>query len=58
MSEDYITRRLAELQQQPVDDAAAVVRGVFGAEGSLQSDVDQIKDLAQMRKDKLLHAEN
>jgi len=58
MSEDYITRRLAELQQQLVDDAAAVVRGVFGAEGSLQSDVDQIKDLAQMRKDKLLHAEN
>ncbi len=58
MAEDYITKRLAELQKQLVDDAAAVVRGVFGAEGSLQSDVQQIKDLAQMRKEKLLREDD
>ena len=53
-SQEAIEKRLSELQSQLVQDADSVVRGVFGAEGSLDSDVQQIKDLAQARKDILL----
>jgi len=53
-SNEAVEKRLSELQSQLVQDADAVVRGVFGAEGSLDSDVQQIKDLAQSRKDLLL----
>ena len=56
--DDYIPKRLVELQAQLVHDAEMVVEGVFGAEGALQSDVDQIKKLAQMRKDKLLREDH
>ena len=53
-SQDAINKRLGELQGQLVRDAECVVAGVFGAEGALDSDVQQIKDLAQARKDLLL----
>ena len=53
-SQEAISKRLGELQQQLVRDAEMVVNDVFGAEGALDSDVAQIKQLAQDRKDLLL----
>ena len=53
-SQEAISKRLGELQQQLVRDAEMVVNDVFGAEGALDSDVAQIKQLAQNRKDLLL----
>ena len=53
-SQEAISKRLGELQQQLVRDAEMAVNGVFGAEGALDSDVAQIKQLAQNRKDLLL----
>ena len=49
-SQTAINKRLAELQKQLVKDAKMVVDGVFGADGALYSDVQQIKNLAQDRK--------